>query len=92
MVMKLSAQTLMAVFVHPDDEITTVIDVSDYAEAKLSGIRCHATQVDPHSPFAETPDEVTRQPWFRSEMFQVSFWPARLSAGPARRRESCLPG
>ena len=51
------------------DEITTAIDVSAYAAAKLSGIRCHATQVDPHSPFAETPDEVTRQDWFRREHF-----------------------
>jgi len=51
------------------DEITTVIDVSGYAEAKLRGIRCHATQVDPHSPFAETPGEVMRQPWFQSEHF-----------------------
>jgi len=51
------------------DEITTVIDVSEYTEAKLRGIRCHATQVDPHSPFAETPDEVMRQSWFQSEHF-----------------------
>ena len=51
------------------DEITTVIDVSAYAEAKLSGIRCHATQVGPHSPFAETPDEVMRQTWFQREHF-----------------------
>jgi LmbE family N-acetylglucosaminyl deacetylase len=51
------------------DEITTVIDVSGYTEAKLRGIRCHATQVDPRSPFAETPGEVMRQPWFQSEHF-----------------------
>jgi LmbE family N-acetylglucosaminyl deacetylase len=51
------------------DEITTVVDVSDYAEAKLRGIRCHASQVDPHSPFAEAPDEVMRHPLFHSEHF-----------------------
>ncbi len=59
------------------DEITTVIDVSDHAEAKLRGIRCHATQIDPHSPFAETPDEVLSQPWFQREHFIL----ARSAAG-----------
>jgi LmbE family N-acetylglucosaminyl deacetylase len=51
------------------EEITTVIDVSDYLEAKLSGIRCHATQVGRHNRFADTPDEVTRERWFREEAF-----------------------
>ena len=64
------------------DEITTLIDVSDYLEAKLRGIRCHATQVDPHSPFAETPDEVMREPWFRHETFVLARstvgWPERV--------------
>jgi LmbE family N-acetylglucosaminyl deacetylase len=64
------------------DEITTVIDVSDYAEAKLRGIRCHATQVEPHSPFTETPDEVLRQPWFRREHFVLARstvgWPEQV--------------
>ena len=54
------------------DEITTAIDVSDYAGIKLRGIRCHATQVDPHSPFAETPDEVMHQPWFQREHFVLA--------------------
>ena len=61
------------------DEITTIIDVSDYTEAKLRGIRCHATQVGPDSPFAETPDEVIQQPWFRNEHFILAHstvgWP-----------------
>ena len=51
------------------DEITTVIDVGDHTEAKLSGIRCHATQVAPDSPFLEAPDEVVQQPWFQREHF-----------------------
>ena len=54
---------------HPPDEITTSIDVSEYTTAKLDGIRCHATQVAADSPFAETPDEVVQQPWFRTEHF-----------------------
>ena len=54
------------------EEITTVIDVSDYLEAKLSGIRCHATQVGRHNRFADTPDEVMREPWFRAESFLLA--------------------
>jgi len=53
----------------PVEEITTLIDVSNYLEAKLSGIRCHVTQVGRHNRFADTPDEVTRERWFREESF-----------------------
>jgi LmbE family N-acetylglucosaminyl deacetylase len=55
-----------------DGEITTVIDVSDHLEAKLRGIQCHVTQVGLHSRFAEAPDEVMREPWFRSESFMLA--------------------
>jgi LmbE family N-acetylglucosaminyl deacetylase len=55
-----------------DDEITTVIDVSDHLEAKLGGIQCHVTQVGLHSRFAEASDEVMREPWFRSESFVLA--------------------
>ncbi|MDH3704970.1 MAG: mycothiol conjugate amidase Mca [Acidimicrobiia bacterium] len=34
-----------------DDRITTRFDVSDYYEARVDGLRAHATQVDPDSPF-----------------------------------------
>ncbi|MDY7041159.1 MAG: PIG-L deacetylase family protein [Chloroflexota bacterium] len=53
------------------DEITTVVDVSDYVEAKLRGILCHATQIGSHDRFGETPDEVTNAPWFRLESFRL---------------------
>ncbi|MGD1995796.1 MAG: PIG-L deacetylase family protein [Anaerolineae bacterium] len=61
------------------DEITTVIDVSDYVEAKLRGIRCHASQVGRRSQFDDTPDEVMRAPWFQREDFVLAHstvgWP-----------------
>jgi LmbE family N-acetylglucosaminyl deacetylase len=64
------------------DEITTIIDVSDYTEAKLQGIRCHATQVGRESRFDETPEEVKQQPWFQSEHFVLAHstvgWPEGL--------------
>jgi LmbE family N-acetylglucosaminyl deacetylase len=59
------------------DEITTVIDVSDYAETKLRGIRCHATQVAPDSPLAGEPEAVMAHPWFQREHFIL----ARSSVG-----------
>lgn len=51
------------------DEVTTIIDVSDYVEAKLNGIRCHATQVGRQNRYAETPDEVMQEKWFRQESY-----------------------
>lgn len=60
-----------------DEEITTVIDVSDFVEPKLRGIQCHATQVGRHSRFSDTPDEVMREEWFRREHFVL----ARSSVG-----------
>jgi LmbE family N-acetylglucosaminyl deacetylase len=56
----------------PDDEITTVVDVSDYVEPKLRGIQCHATQVGRNSRFSDTPDEVMREEWFRREHFVLA--------------------
>ena len=65
-----------------DDEITTVIDVSDYVEPKLRGIQCHATQVGRNSRFSDTPDEVMAEHWFRHEHFVLAQttleWPREL--------------
>jgi len=63
------------------DEITTSIDVSEHAAAKLDGIRCHATQIAADSPFAETPDEVVQQPWFRTEHFILAHSTVGLPTG-----------
>jgi LmbE family N-acetylglucosaminyl deacetylase len=60
-----------------DPELTTFIDVSDFLDVKLAGIRCHATQIGRRSPFAETPDEVMREAWFRTESYVL----ARSTAG-----------
>jgi LmbE family N-acetylglucosaminyl deacetylase len=54
---------------HRRDEITTMIDVSEFMEAKLKGIRCHVTQVGRHNRFADQPEEVMGSPWFRQEAF-----------------------
>lgn len=54
---------------HPRDEITTIIDVSEYVQAKLRGIQCHVTQVGRHNRFADQPEEVMQTPWFEQETF-----------------------
>ncbi len=59
------------------DELTTVIDVSDYVEPKLRGIQCHATQVGRENRFQDTPEEVMREEWFRHEHYVL----ARSSVG-----------
>jgi LmbE family N-acetylglucosaminyl deacetylase len=64
---------------HSSDQITTVIDVSDYLDAKLGGIRCHATQVGRQNRFSEMPDVVTRETWFKQESYVLAHstvgWP-----------------
>jgi LmbE family N-acetylglucosaminyl deacetylase len=52
---------------YPEAEITTVIDVSDYVEQKLAGIRCHATQVAADNHLGH--DEAVEDPWFRRESY-----------------------
>jgi LmbE family N-acetylglucosaminyl deacetylase len=69
-----------------EDEITTVIDVSDYVEAKLRGIQCHATQVGRHNRFSDMPDEVMHERWFRHEHFIL----ARSTVNPPRGMETDL--
>jgi LmbE family N-acetylglucosaminyl deacetylase len=51
------------------EDITTVIDVTDFVEVKVRGILCHATQVGRNSSFADVPEEVIRTPWFVEEHF-----------------------
>jgi LmbE family N-acetylglucosaminyl deacetylase len=57
---------------YPPDQITTVIDVEDYAAAKLQGIRCHGTQVGRRDIFGRPDDEIIQQPWFRDEEFLLA--------------------
>jgi LmbE family N-acetylglucosaminyl deacetylase len=54
------------------DEITTVVDVSEYVEPKLRGIQCHATQVGRENRFSDTPEEVIQEEWFRNEHFVLA--------------------
>jgi LmbE family N-acetylglucosaminyl deacetylase len=57
---------------YAEDEITTVVDVSDYVEAKLRGIRCHITQVGRATPFDESVAEARRDLAFQQESFVLA--------------------
>jgi LmbE family N-acetylglucosaminyl deacetylase len=53
----------------PDEDITTVIDVSEYAQLKINGIRCHASQVGRDSRYTSPSPELLDSPWLRRETF-----------------------
>ena len=61
------------------DEITTTIDIRAFAEQKLRGIQCHATQVGRESRYAAMREEVLRDPAFQKEYFLLAHssvgWP-----------------
>lgn len=67
----------------PLREITTIIDVSEHVEAKRQGILAHRTQVGVGSRYAEQPDEVKSERWFREETFMLAHsvigWPPPLA-------------
>lgn len=54
---------------YPEEKITTVINVSDYAEAKLAGIRCHASQLAPDNPYLQPNIDLAAHAWFWTEGF-----------------------
>lgn len=45
----------------PDAEVTTTLDVSAYVDVKIASLNCHRTQIDPNGPFAQLPEEMTRE-------------------------------
>ncbi len=55
---------------YPPEKITTVIDVRDYAEAKLTGIRSHVSQLGPaNNPYLQDEFDLATHPWFTQEAF-----------------------
>ena len=45
----------------PDEEVTTVIDVAEHVDTKITSLACHRTQIDPNGPFAQLPEEMNRE-------------------------------
>lgn len=56
----------------PLEEITTVVDVSDYLEQKVRGIQCHATQVGRENRFDGVEDEELRAAGFDKEHYLLA--------------------
>lgn len=55
---------------YPKDKITTVIDTRHYTQAKLNGIRCYISQINPDMmPFLQDDFDPTTNPWFWQETF-----------------------
>jgi LmbE family N-acetylglucosaminyl deacetylase len=54
---------------YPAEKITTVIDASEYADAKLRGIRCHASQLRPEISYLREDFDPSSQRWFSREAF-----------------------
>jgi LmbE family N-acetylglucosaminyl deacetylase len=55
---------------YPPEQITTVINVQDYTEAKLKGINCHGSQLDPSLPYNQ--EEYLKDPSFWQETFMLA--------------------
>ncbi len=54
----------------PDEMVTHRIDVRQYLDLKRRSVTQHRTQMDPNSPFARLPEEITSQ-WRSTEYFAL---------------------
>ena len=45
----------------PDEDVTTVLDVSATVDIKIESLNCHRTQIDPNGPFAKLPEDMMRE-------------------------------
>ncbi len=68
--------------VHPDKEITTVVDVAAFVEKKLQGMRCHATQISEEMFAGASPEQLRQSPFARE-----SFILGRSTVGWPKKRE-----
>lgn len=75
---------------YPLEEITTIIDVSEYADIKLNAIRCHASQLAPSSPYLKEDLDPLTHPWFCQETFILAKYPSHISITPANGKEDDL--
>ena len=45
----------------PDEEVTTVLNVSEFVDTKIESLSLHQTQIDPNGPFAQLPRDMMRE-------------------------------
>ncbi|MGN6679578.1 MAG: N-acetyl-1-D-myo-inositol-2-amino-2-deoxy-alpha-D-glucopyranoside deacetylase [Streptosporangiaceae bacterium] len=72
----------------PDEQVTTMIDASDYLDAKLAAMRAHASQIAVDSPFFALSDGVGQRA-FGDEYYTLLAGP-RGQGGGMNGRESDL--
>ncbi|MCG3209341.1 MAG: Mycothiol S-conjugate amidase [Anaerolineae bacterium] len=54
---------------YPAEQITTTINVREYAQTKLSAIRCHLSQLQPEMPMLQDGFDPLENPWFWQETY-----------------------
>jgi LmbE family N-acetylglucosaminyl deacetylase len=79
---------------YPLEKITTIINVSDYTQNKLKGIRCHVSQIDPASPFLQESFELADNPWFWQETYILARYQSDLALdiSPERKENDLFAG
>jgi LmbE family N-acetylglucosaminyl deacetylase len=63
----------------PDEEVSTVLNVSQYVETKIASLNCHRTQIDPNGPFSKLPAEAVRR--YMSTEYYTLVRPERAGKG-----------
>jgi hypothetical protein len=79
---------------YPLEKITTIINVRDYAQNKLRGIRCHVSQIDPASPYLQESFELADNPWFWQETYILARHQSDLALdiSPERKENDLFAG
>lgn len=54
---------------YPEEKITTIVDIHDYAHLKTQAIRCHSSQIAPETPVMRPDFDPAANPWFCQETF-----------------------
>ena len=58
----------------PDDDVTTVVDVSSHVDTKIASLECHQTQIDSQGPFGRLPEDYMRET-MGTEYFTLAAYP-----------------
>jgi LmbE family N-acetylglucosaminyl deacetylase len=85
---------------YPMEQITTVIDTSDYNQAKFKGIQCYASQINPTMmPYLQDDFDPAANPWFWQETFILAhareglqIVPDDASEGPKEKETDLFAG
>ena len=58
----------------PDDDVTTVVDVSSHVDTKIASLECHQTQIDQDGPFGRLPQDYMTE-IMGTEYFTLAAYP-----------------